>query len=260
MKLGCCIGIEYYDLLAEIGFDSITLAGVDVAAWSNEEFARELNKLQSGALQVVSLNSFCPTSLRLTGSDVRPESIQAYTIRLCERAAKMGVQYIGIGAPKSRNVGPGNTYSTAWRQLQDAFHIICNEAARFDIDILLESVCSYECNLITTTQLALRFLREMNLENLHLVYDVYHEAAERQPISVIADAGDEIRVVHIAQNVHNERCYLDPVHGELYRTYLNALREIDYQGEFNLEAMTGDPKIELPKSYRIIKSILEGEQ
>ena len=255
MKIGCCIGIEYYDILAKLGFDSITLAGVDVVAWSEEQFVSVLTKMQSGALQSISINSFCPAALRLTGSNADTVEIRNYTRKLCARAERMGVRYIGIGAPKSRNVDRDNTYALAWKQLQAAFTVICEEAVRVGIDVLLEPVCKLECNLINTMQEALRFLEEMQLPNLHLVYDIYHEDAESQPLSVIAEAGDEIRVVHIAQNVNNERCYLDPAYTEKYRAYWDALQKIGYQGEYNLEAMVGNPCYELPRSYRILKEL-----
>lgn len=125
--------------------------------------------------------------------------------------------------------------------------------------VLMESVCSVECNLVTTTREAAAFIQGVRRSNLHLVYDVYHEAMEGQSIDVIRDVADEIRVVHIAQDVnHGQRAYLDEEHLAAYRPYWDMLTRVGYQGEWNIESFVGNVEAGLKNSMTVIKRLRKG--
>lgn len=258
MKIGCCIDISRYDALVACGYESIALAAKDIAVWDEETFRTAKKKLAEGKLKTISLNSFCTPELRLNGRGFDPEKVAAYTALVCRRGSELGFRYLGIGAPSSRNLKPGDDLVRCRAQFMQALNIMCTEAAKYGVEILLESVCSLECNFLTSTREALEIVRELGLPNLHLVYDIYHEYMENQPLDVIYEAGDEIRVVHIAQNVDNKRAYLDEAHLGEYKAYWNALRKIGYEGEWNLEAFVGEPEEMLPHSMKIMKKLKEG--
>lgn len=260
MKIGCCIDISWYDTLVACGYESITLAAKDVAVWDEDTFQSAKKKLTEGKLKTISLNSFCTPELRLNGKDFDPEKLTKYTELVCKRGSELGYRYVGIGAPGSRNLGLEDNLDRCRAQFMQALGIMCREAAKFGMEILLESVCSVECNFITTTREALAIVRELGLPNLHLVYDVYHEYMENQSLDVIYEARDEIRAVHIAQNANNKRAYLDDAHLEEYTAYWNALQKIGYTDEWNLESFVGAPEEMLPRSMQIMNKLKEGSQ
>lgn len=258
MKIGCCIDISQYDTLVANGYDSIALAAKDVADWDEATLCAVEKKLKEGPLATISLNSFCTDALQLKGKSFDLQTVCDYTERVCSRGKRLGFRCIGIGAPKSRNLQPGDDAELCREQFLLALVGMCRVAEKYDMDILMESVCSLECNFVTTTSEALEILRELKLKNLHLVYDIYHEYMENQPLSVIREAGDEIRVVHIAQDLGGKRAYLDEEHMADYRRYWDALTEIGYTGEWNLESFVGDVAQELPRSMAIMRQIKEG--
>lgn len=258
MKIGCCIDISRYDTLVAYGYESIALAAKDIAVWDEETFQSAKKKLAEGKLKTISLNSFCTPELRLNGRDYDPEKVAEYTALVCRRGSELGFRYVGIGAPGSRNLESGEDPVRCRTQFLQALGILCTEAAKYDMEILLESVCSLECNFLTSTREALAVVRELGFPNLHLVYDIYHEYMENQSLDVIYEAGNEIRVVHIAQNVDNTRAYLDEAHLGEYEAYWNALQKIGYEGEWNLEAFVGEPEEMLPRSMKIMKKLKEG--
>lgn len=255
MKLGCCIDLSYYDQLVACGYDSIALAAKDVASWSEEEFSHARAVLAQGKLETISLNSFCTPQLRLNGSGFDPEQLAAYTQRVCSRGSALGFRYVGVGAPASRNVAPVEDPRRCMEQFRQAMAIVCQEAEKYGMEILLESVCSLEGNFLTTTAQALALVQELAIPNLHLVYDIYHEAMENQSLDIIAQCAQEIRVVHIAQDVKGSRAYLDPAQADQYRAYWQALKAAGYTGEWNLEAFVGDPEKMLPESMQILQEI-----
>ena len=255
MLIGCCIDLFRYDTLAACGFDSITLAAKDVVEWDEETFRSAQKKLKDGPLKTISLNSFCTPGLRLNGSGFDLAAVEAYTRRVCQRGSRLGFRMIGIGAPASRSLRPGDALPQCREQFKHSLSVMCRVARDYGMEILLESVCSLECNFITTTLEALQLLRELKEPNLHLVYDIYHEYMENQPLSVIAEAAEEIRVVHIAQNVDNRRAYLHADQAEIYRAYWDALKNAGYTGEWSLECFEGDPKQQIPASMEIIRHL-----
>lgn len=255
MIIGCCIDISRYDELVQNGYESIALAAKDVAAWDDQTLQAVKEKLVSGSLKTISLNSFCTADLKLNGHDYVPEKLRDYMERVASRAKMLGFRYIGIGAPASRNLQPHDDVQACRSQFREAMEILCSVAEKYGIEVLLESVCKIECNFITTTKEALYLIREWNLPNLHLVYDIYHEYMEHQTLDVIREAENEIRVVHIAQNKNNQRAYLDWAYLDEYQRYRDALADVGYDGEWNLEAFVGDPEIELQKSIEVIRQI-----
>ena len=260
MKIGCCISMDHYDQLVQAGYRSIALAAKDVAAWDDKTLRAVRCKLENGPLEHHGLNSFCTPALRLHGDGYSPEALASYMRRVCQRAERLGMKYIGVGAPGSRNLRRGEDRETATDQFREATRLMCKIAADYGADVLLESVCSLECNFLTTTREALAFLRTVQEKNLHLVYDVYHEAMERQPVDVIDEAASEIRTVHIAQDQNGRRAYLNAAHIETYRQYWDALQRVGYAGEWNLEAFIGDPAVELKKTMQIMNAVKREEQ
>lgn len=256
MLFGCCTTIENYALVAEAGFDTITLAAKDMAAMDRPTFANAKQTLAGGPLKALSLNAFCTADVRLNGPGYSAQSLEAYAAPLFARAAELGIGSVGVGSPASRNLPSGEGYATSMAQFEEGMATLCRLAKPYGIDVLLEAVCDVECNFITTTPQALAVVRRLALPNLHLVYDIYHAAMMEEPLSNIGEAAGEIRVVHIAQDVgRGQRHYLDRRHIDAYRPYLQQLREAGYQGEVCLEAFYGDPQTEFAQSLEILKSL-----
>lgn len=255
MKIGCCIDISWYDQLVNLGYDSISLAAKDIVSWDETTFLKAKERIKRGPLKTISLNSFCTADLRLNGRGFDLNRIEEYTDLVCRRGKELGFRYIGIGAPQSRNVRESENREVSKEQFLKALRCMCQTAEQYEMEILLEAVCSVECNFITTTWEALDLIQKAGFERVHLVYDIYHEYMERQPLSVIKEAANEIKVVHIAQNINGYRAYLLDEYLNQYRAYWNALKEIGYTGEWNLECFAGDPAVELSNSLNIMKEL-----
>ena len=256
MLLGCCTTIENYPVAAAAGCDTITLAATDLAAMDKAAFASLKEIISSGTLRAVSLNKFCGQDVRLNGPLYSRDALSRYASPLFERAAALGVHYIGIGSPASRNTDPDAEITSAMTQFEDAIAFLCMLAAPYDIDILIEAVCDIECNFITTTAEALSLVERLTSNNLHLVYDIYHAQMMNERIENIDAAVSEIRVVHIAQDVgHGMRYYLDEDFAEEYRPYISRLKAVGYTGELSLEAFHGDVAAELPKSIGLLRRL-----
>lgn len=256
MEFGCCIGIAHYDQVLSAGYRSIALPGVELASMDDGAFQAALEKTRGGPLALHSVNSFCPPALRLTGADFDPSALEDYAHRLFARAARLGVRYVGVGAPASRSTRPGESREQAMDQLKLSLSLLCRVGREYGITVLLESVCSLECNLVTCTWEAADLVRELALPNLGLVYDIYHAHMMGEDPGYILEAADLIRVVHIAQDQGGKRLYLREEKMGEYLPYIQALCRAGYAGECNLEAFVGDIGQELPRSRDILQRLL----
>lgn len=258
MLIGCCAPFEQAKLLSNLHYDTITLAASEVATWSCEEAGRVKETLDIYDLQCNSLNSFCESSLCLTGAGFSKERVREYANKLAVPASQLGISYIGIGAPASRNVNEPGERGMAMVQFHEAMEEICEIFKKYGIEVLLESVCNRECNFITTVKEAFAFVQEAGLPNLHLVYDIYHEQVMNQPIQVVEEAAEEIRVIHIAEDCAESRYYLSRKRAGEHRKYWNALKNIGFQGEFTVEAFVGGTVKGIEESRQVIRLIEEG--
>lgn len=247
--------MSHYDLLVDAGYESITLAAKDMAAWDERTMEQYREKLEAGPLHRISLNSFCTPDLRLCGKGYDPQRVREYMTLIAARGASLGFRYVGIGAPGSRNLQPRDNREIAWNEFLQTIRILCDVAAEYGMEVLIESVCSLECNFITTTREALKLVREADRRNLHLVYDIYHEMMENQPLDVIEEVGSEIRVVHIAEADNGQRIYLKNSEKAKYEQYWKALQQAGYDGEWNLECFAGKPAKELPISMKLMEQM-----
>ena len=83
---------------------------------------------------------------------------------------------------------------------------------------------------------------------------------ERQPVSVIDEAADEIRVVHAAQNANQKRAYLFPDQSEVFRPYWQALQKVGYAGEWNVEAFEGDCTEGLRQTMKTMQLLMQAAE
>ena len=255
MKIGCCIDITHANALVANGYDTLSLAARDVVAWDEAQFEDVRVRLEGVNLERISLNGFGTADLRLDGTGHDPRKVRACIERLAPRARQLGYRYIGIGAPASRNLLPGDRYDECMRQFRYSMEMMAEIAGTWGVELLLESVCGLECNFIRTTREAIECLERWNNPNIHLVYDLYHEQMERQPLSVIAEAGPEIRVVHVAEDDGGRRAYLSSACVGTYAACWQALEGIGYRGEWNVEAFHGDPVPGIEESMRVMKAV-----
>ncbi len=142
-------------------------------------------------------------------------------------------------------------------QFKDSLKLLCSIASKYDMEILLESVCGAECNLVTTVREAFEIVKELDLPNLGLVYDIYHDRYEGESLDIIDEAAGLIKTVHIAEDLSGSRIYLKEEYSDVYAGYWKRLERAGYRGEFDLECFAGDPAEGIKNSFEILKNIKE---
>ena len=164
---------------------------------------------------------------------------------------------VGVGAPKSRILPEGYDRAVAWRQAIEFFQATAEIAQAHGIMVLVEPVCSLECNFMTHTQEGVQMVQQVARDNVRMVYDIYHAYAEGEDTAPITQAGPYIRHVHICDKVGAQRHYLREENLDLYRTYLDAVKKTGYDEVVSIEAFVGDVSKEAKNSLSILRAAAE---
>ncbi len=257
MILGCCIAFPLYDTVVEAGFEAITFSGIEITSWTEEEFEEVKKKVTSGPLKCLSVNSFCPGNIPFHGKDLDFSAIRNYTEKLCSRASQLGCKYVGIGAAGNKRIADTEDRAKAIGEMDEVWKLLCEVAAKYDMDILMEAITSLDTNYLTTAREAYALVKRLNISNFHLVYDIYHDWADDQGPEVIAEIADEIRVVHLSNLEKGKRTYLVEKDIPLYKSYYDEIKKVGYEGEFNIECFESDPAGKIIESYGIMKKFID---
>lgn len=174
-------------------------------------------------------------------------------LKLVPRAAELGITQVGIGAPLSRRIPPEFPKELARAQLLECMICAVQICRPYQIQILMEPICSQATNLLNTTEETLRFVRAC--DSLGMVYDIYHACMMGEEPATVLPAIDKIKMVHIAHANHG-RCL--PTRDNVYRylPYLQMLQELGYRGEIAVECNMSDiTPILLEESFQALKMV-----
>lgn len=155
--------------------------------------------------------------------------------------------FVVIPAPANRVAPVGNPQGEkAWMEAAqrewdlavDSIRKTARYAAKFGIQLAVEPINRYETYLVTTVEDALRFIADVNEENVKINLDCFHmNIDEVDPAAAVRTAGKNLIHMHAADSNR-----LAPGRGHTdFKTILAALKEIGFSGTFVLEPVPPYP-------------------
>lgn len=254
MHYCCCAPFERFALVKASGYERIALPGSFLADCDEAAFARICAAVETQGLVCRSLNAFCPPEIKLVGPEHNPTLLAQYAHRLAARAARIGVEYVGVGSPNSRILPDGFDRGIAAEQWETTLRILCDAFGERKLSVLAEPLCTLECNWMNSTDEVREVVERLALPNLGMVFDMYHAFAASENTEPLRRALPYVKVVHIAQLVDGKKHYLRADHAADCADYFRVLREAGYDGEIAVEA-TYDPVEEaLPRSATLLRA------
>ena len=237
MIFGCCAPSGHYDKVVSAGFSFIELAGSELAAMNEREFAELRDRISSGPIPCPGLNAYCRETPAIVGPNCSDKATVEYARLLAARGRELGVRRIGIGAPSARKLSPGYDPALARSQCGRFLTLSCEVFADYGIDALFEAVNDRSCDYATRTAEAVELVKELSLPNLHMVLDFYHMHVMGEDVLDIASALPYIRHTHISTcGAKLERGYPQMAELEYYSAILRTLIAGGYNGSMSVEA------------------------
>lgn len=256
MKIGYCAPACYIREVKEAGFDYIELPLCSIAAETDQSFEKILAQLKSENLPCLASNMFLPKSVRVTGNDVNLKSAAAYCETALSRAQRLGNRAVVLGSFGARNVPGGFPMEKAWRQFEEFGRMAGEIAAKHDVVIVLEPINGTETNLMKTVIEGVALARKINHPYVKALADYFHMQVEKEGMSSILAAGDDLYHTHTAALVG--RSLPLEYDQEIQSYFIKALKQIGYRGALSIEtADYRQPLSEMRQSLSLLQSLAE---
>ena len=107
MRFVCCAKTSEIGLVKAAGYDLIEFSARLLSPISEAEAKEARRQLDDIGLACQNLNDYCGGTPAIVGPDYDGDAAVEYAKVVCERAAILGVQTIGIGAPMGRKLPAG---------------------------------------------------------------------------------------------------------------------------------------------------------
>jgi len=220
---------ESFRKAAEYGFDGVELAlrrAEDIIPRELDDLLRA-NKLTVSAIstgQVFADGGFC-----LTHEDTR---IRNETLRILLELVQMSGDY-----GKTLNLGRVRGSIITENSIGyfiEGVTVLCEEARKYEVTIILEPVNRYEINFINNLDEGAELIRKTGLSNLRLMPDLFHMNIEDDSITGSLRRNDEfVHYIHLADSNR-----LAPGWGHLdFNSIFDTLSEIEFNGWTSIEIL-----------------------
>ena len=124
-------------------------------------------------------------------------------------------------------------YETHWRHAVEAVREIAPHAARRGVTLLVEPINRDRVSLVHTVREGLRFIGDVEEDNVALVADIFHMNIEesRGVVNALHEAAPKLQCVHIGENTRQCPGYGAADWGQI----MSALRQTGYAGPLSYE-------------------------
>ncbi len=219
------------------GFDYVEFMGKYLVSLTEQEFAALQRQADSYPLKVYALNAYCPPEIRMTGDNFDLQQIKAYAAACARRAGKLGVQFVGIGSPRSRSLSEGCDRTMAIRQMKDFLKATAEEFGRYDITVCVEPLAVCYSNFINYVQEAVRLAEEISWENIKVVVDFYNMEHMGEGDLNLSKWMPYIVHAHISDDdgTPDKRSFFRPEKSAVHRQRIRKFYESGYTGALSVE-------------------------
>ena len=253
MKIGFCAGLDRIDEAAAAGYDYIELPVSAAAAWTEEEFARNLARLRAAAIPAPAFNVLFPGDIALLSPEVPDTAIAEYLEKALARVQAMGGKTVVFGSGKSRARPEAVPYDEAFRRLIHVTRLIGDAAARHGITIVIEPLNRSETNMINSVAEGACLRAAVNHPSVGLLADYFHIAKEGHDPGDLARVGG-IAHCHIATRAGREA----PLEAEEgFSVLFSAMKRTGYQGLVSVEGKCLDLPKDGPATVALLKKLWE---
>lgn len=244
-------GDEKYDKLRRFGYDAVDLNISDtdkpIYNCTDEEFNRRLLKektlAEKAGVEINQIHGPWRWPARDFSEQDRAErmekmkkSIYVASVFGCKNWVVHPIMPFG-----TEDIGSGNEQKTHDMNLEFMTELL-DYAKSYDVTICLENMPMPKFSLGSPEQI-LNIVKEINDEHFKICLDSGHVSVypNLSPGDEVRRLGNEIRVLHIHDNMFERDLHLMPYYGIIdWEDFSKALEDIGFDGVFSLESTVSD--------------------
>ena len=216
------------------GFDGIELNPDPDCLKDTKEVRRLLDKFEIEP-SVIDLTPFHDLSHPDKAERDKAMDVNRTILRI---AKEIGCGMMGVCGTAVGRIRAVDTYEAEWRFAVESVRTLADYAAGLGVRFVIEVINHYETCMLYNVDRSLRFMADVDHENLAVMVDTYHmNIEENDPCRAIRRVADKLVNFHISDS---NRWGVG--HGHIdFIPIIKTLKEIDYDGYIALEPQAPGP-------------------
>lgn len=244
--------IEIYEYLKSKNIEYLEIAPTRLIKenpYDNLEIAKSIKEelKEKYNLNIISMQSiwFGKTE-NIFENEESYDTLINYTKKCIDFANTIGCTNIVFGCPKNRNI---NNYEKDYSKAKEFFKLLGDYAINKNVIISIEpNPTIYNTNFLNTTKEAIDFVKDINMENIKINYDLGTVIENKEELSILIENIKLINHIHISEpnlEVIQKR--------KLTEELIKSLKEIKYNKFISIEMK----KTDIEKIKETITYLLE---
>jgi sugar phosphate isomerase/epimerase len=222
------------DTAVELGYDAIEMSVRDPDDPAVTSCDAGLRRRGLNLSAIATGQSFYSDGWSLTAEDSRVQrSLDQRMQRIIDVAAPWEALVV-IGGVRGKLTGSERDRVDQYRRVIEAVRRYAEYALPRNVSLVVEPINRYETNLLNTIDEALRFIDEVDMENLGILADTFHMNIEEVSLAESLRSAGE-RVLH-AQFTDSNRRAAGQGHID-FEELADVLRDVDYRGYLSTETL-----------------------
>jgi sugar phosphate isomerase/epimerase len=255
MKLSICnevfSGMDITEVLLYVkrfGYNGIEIApftmGSNVEKISSDRRREIRKKAVENSIEIVGTHwvLVCDKNVNLFNElgEVRKEALK-YLITVVEFTSEIGGRIVVFGSPKQRSIPSKEVFKKAWDSAVSAFREIGDSAKEKMVVFCIEPLSKDQTNFINNVSEAIKFIKDVDHENIRLILDVRSMCDEKRSFRDIIKEGKTY-----LEHFHANDCngYIPGSGSANYKEIVQSLIEIEYSGYLSVEVFDYQPNAE----------------
>jgi sugar phosphate isomerase/epimerase len=235
MLFGCCALSKNAALVKSMGYDFIEIEGSELAAEKPEaDFRPVKDTLAAAGIPVRGFNKFFTAGISFVGPNIDKARNESYIQTAIARGKELGGQNIGWGSPMSRKMPEGFAREKALEQMREALTYMADVAAKYQMNILMESIIGKMETLILTIKDATDMARSTSRPNVHVVADIYHMIHNWDVLEKMWIAGPDLYHVHFTE-LDRSTPGTNPAQRGMYVNSFQVMNSMGYDKSVSIE-------------------------
>ncbi len=249
--------IEKCRYVLSLGYDFTECGGGMLAGLNEEELKLLADENKRESLRIAAVNSLFPGRWRLSDPRVDKTEYLEYAEKLFSVMELLGVPYAVFGSGSARTIPDDVDFDDGADELYGFLLSLAEKAKKHGITLLIEPLRSTESNIFTTVEECGHFVREVDRDNIKLLFDSFHMAEEKSSVKCVRGNFDIVRHCHISESPKRTiPGSTDSADLEYNKAFINELKNGGYNGVLSVESSFSDFYTDAAKALDYLKKLI----
>ena len=253
MDIGLCLTYQQFDILKDVNVKHIELNARNVESLSDEEFSDLKAIIKRENYIITAANCLLPAGYVITNEGYDLDLLMNFIKKVVSRLSECNCPIIVFGSSDARNLDEGYGIEKGKKQFFEFLNSLLDLMEQYNMKLAIEPLNKRATNYINTLTEGYQVAKNTNSDRCGVLCDYYHLMSDNEPLSNLNKVKDKLIHCHIA--APKTRTAPQPSDLVDYKSFVDKLKEINYNGNISIEGKLPDNK-DLDLSIEYLRSLL----